>query len=35
MFHYTVETTMPMKEAALKLEEHLKEDRLVCYGSLM
>ena len=26
MFHYTVETTLTMEEAALKLEENLKED---------
>ncbi|MBY6038073.1 DUF302 domain-containing protein [Fictibacillus nanhaiensis] len=27
MFHYTVETTMTMEEAALKLEEQLKEEK--------
>ncbi len=27
MFHYTVETEMTMEEAALKLEEYLKEDQ--------
>ncbi|MDM5317874.1 DUF302 domain-containing protein [Fictibacillus sp. b24] len=27
MFHYTVETAMTMDEAALKLEENLKEDQ--------
>ncbi|MFG6496598.1 DUF302 domain-containing protein [Fictibacillus sp. UD] len=27
MFHYTVETAMTMEEAALKLEENLKEDQ--------